>query len=163
MFLTIKQLISFPILLIGVAGTLMSINSPAIASNCQALSVVGGSGTQVTKKVSPPATFYTKNDWNTDFSVPGGARFSSYVVRISSQDDAAYPMKGFLKYSDNTNDNFLNETVSLTAGGTKSFTATPRPVEPYQVNVLIGSLESLGKTYTLAVEGCYPYPRNQKR
>ena len=144
------------LLLLGFAGMLTSMASPAIAQSCKPLSVVGGTGTEVTKKVSPFGTFLTKNNWNTDFAVPSGARFNRFTVTISSQNDASYAMKIFLKYSNNTTDNFLNQNVSLKVGKSMSFKATPRPSDdPYQVNLYVGGAEAIGNTYTLSVAGCY--------
>ena len=144
------------LLLLGFAGMLTSMASPAIAQSCKPLSVVGGTGPEVTKKVSPPSTFLTKSDWNTDFAVPSDAGFNSFVATITSENDATYSMKLFLKYSNNTTDNFLNQNVSLKVGKSMSFKATPRPSnQPYQVNVLVGGMSGVGNTYKLSVAGCY--------
>lgn len=151
MALTNRNLLS-----VGFAGVLLSMTSPAIAQNCRPLGVVGGIGTSVTKTVSPPATLWTRNNWNTDFEVPGGARFNRYVVRMTAQTGAAFPTKIFLKYSNNTADNFLNKTVPLNPGQSIAFPATPRPAnDPFQVNVFVGGIEVTGQVYMLSVEGCY--------
>ncbi|WP_019501476.1 hypothetical protein [Pseudanabaena sp. PCC 6802] len=144
------------LLLLGFAGVVTSTTTPAIAQNCRSLSVVGGTGKEVTKRVSPPGTLLTKNNWNTDFAVPSGARFNRFNITLSSQNDATYAVKVFLKYSNNTTDNFVNQNVPLRVGQSVSFKATPRLAEdPFQVNVNVGGTSAIGNTYTLSVTGCY--------
>jgi hypothetical protein len=143
------------LILLGLAGALVSVTSPAIAQRCSPLSVVGGTGKEVTKRVSPPGTFLTKNNWNTDFAVPSGARFNRFTMTLSSQNNATYTVKLFLKYSNNTTDNFVNQNVPLKVGQSVSFNATPRPGDnPFQVNVFVGGTSAIGNTYTVSVVGC---------
>jgi hypothetical protein len=156
MILLDRNLLNCNLLLLGLTGVLTIAPLPAIAQNCRSLSVVGGTGSKVTKKASPPGTFVTKNNWNIDFAVPSGSRFNRFTVTLSSQNDATYTVKLFLKYSNNTTDNFTNQNVSLKVGKSVSFKATPRlSDDPYQVNVYVGGTSAIGNTYSLSVTGCY--------
>jgi len=145
------------LLMVGFTGVLMMsmIPSQAIAETCTPLNVLGGFGTSATKSVSIPATLWTRNNWNTDFSVPGGVRFNRYVVIMTAKNGAVFDMKTFLKYSDNTADNFLNQSVPFNAGQTMTFVATPRPNDnPFAVNVFVGGISAVNSVYTLTVEAC---------
>jgi hypothetical protein len=82
-----------------------------ILFNCQLklklvlLSLLGGQGSEVTKTVSPPTIpgpfgiKVTRNNWNTDWAVPGGRKFKSFVTTIVSEDGGSFDIRMFLKYS----------------------------------------------------------------
>lgn len=76
--------------------------------------LVGGQGSTVTKTVSTPtipAPFginITRNNWNTDWAVPSNNNtFRRYLVEISSNDGGPFDIRIYLKYSDQTADQFL--------------------------------------------------------
>lgn len=137
---------------------------PVIAQpNCQALEVIGGQGTKQTKEVSVPSVPYIpfiplgiRNNWNTDFAVPGGKPFRSFTATITPDRDVSYGIEFFLKYSNETADKFFHKTVELKANKPFTLTATPRINDiPFQVNVLVGGIErAIGSRYTLVVKGC---------
>jgi hypothetical protein len=132
-------------------------NSGVNAEVCRDLNVVGGSGTKVTKRVSPPGTLFTQNNWNTDFAVPGGIVFSRYVATIMPKNDANFDLKLFLKYSDRTSSEFYNKLgVPVRVGKPITLVGEPRSAsEPFQINVFVGGNSAIGNTYTVSVKACY--------
>jgi hypothetical protein len=149
--------------ILGIAsGIVIGLSAPALAS-CRALRVIGGSGTKVGKEVSPPGTLiFVKNNWNTDFVVPSDANFNYYIANLTARNRGEYDVKLFLKYSDNTDDKFVDRTVFVDRDDevirlpAAPDVATPRRNEdPYQINVFVGGIEATGNTYNLEVLGCY--------
>ena len=133
------------------------------AETCIPIAVVGGQGSQVTKTVSQPTIpgpfgiKITRNNWNTDWAVPGDRNFRRFVATIVSKNGGSFDIKMYLKYSDQTAGEFYNTNgVQLTPGSPLKIEATPRPEdEPYQVNLFVGGLDRIGNAYTASVEGCY--------
>jgi hypothetical protein len=122
---------------------------------CFPLQVVGGSGGELSKTVSPPSVPLFNNNWNTDFAVDARADYYRYVATLMPEHDGEYSIKMYLKYSNDTYDEFYDQKVTLSAGQPLTISATPRRNEqPYQINIFVGDLVSVGKTYRLTVEGC---------
>jgi hypothetical protein len=141
---------------IATLAIVLSTISAADARTCVPLQVVGGSGTQVEKKITPGGTLLTNDNWNTDFAVPSGKNFNRYVAAITPKDNANYSIKLFLKYSNNTVDKYYDQTSALKKGKLLLITGEPRAREsPYQINILVGGLEAIGTEYSLTVSGCY--------
>ncbi len=139
------------------ASTLMFVDvSPNLAQSCRALEVVGGQGTKVDKKVTPPsAPPFFRNNWNTDFLVSRDRNYYKYVSTLMPKDSGEYKIMMFLKYSDDTADQVYDQKITLTEGKPFYITGSPRRNDqPYQVNVFVGGLTSVGKSYTLYVNGC---------
>ena len=130
---------------------------PGRAESCSALSVVKGQGAEVTKTVTIPTLgLFSRKNWNTDWVVPSNEKFKSFKATIVSKKDASFQIEMYLKYGDGTVDQFYNSKgVQLKAGEPLNIEATPRPqTEPYQVNMLIGGVSAVDKTYTASVVGC---------
>lgn len=138
-----------------------SLASPApllAQANCRPLSVVGGSGTSVTKTVTPGgAGPFFRDNWNTDFAVPADATFRRYVAKIQSTSaNVTYQAGLNLKYSNGTVDQSFNGSVYLPSNLSKELTGLPRRnSQPYQVNVNLGGVDAVGSSYILTVLGCY--------
>jgi hypothetical protein len=130
------------------------------AAKCQALNAVKGDGTEVQKTVTPPTIpisigNFFNNNWNTDFAVPSNVNFRQYIVTLVPESDGEYSIKMYLKYSDGTADEFYNDTPTLSTGVPLKLTGTPRlNAQPYQVNLFVGDLPSVGKSFTASVAGC---------
>ena len=82
------------------------------AQTCQFLAPVGGDGTTniVTKTISPGTPLpFSRPNWNTDFFVT--APYSSYkfFFTANSSVSATYPVEGFLKFTDGTSFQVINE------------------------------------------------------
>lgn len=146
------------ILLFGaIASAALSLAAtPARAETCTPLPVVDGRGTQVSKTVSPPGTFLTDNNWNTDFVVPQGSYYSRYVAEVTPKGAGDFSMKMFLKYRNDTADRVYDRSaVTLDRSETAYLDGTARQgSQPYQVNLLIGGIEATGESYSATVLGC---------
>lgn len=140
----------------AIVGANVSSNPVALAQACQALSVVDGAGTEVTKTVSPPGVLFIDSNWNTDFSVPSGVSYRYFEVTFTPESGESYDVDVNLKYSDDSIDQAYsvrdrvfteNEAVSIQAESRASST-------PYQINLRVGGLNASGNTYTASVRGC---------
>jgi hypothetical protein len=147
-------------------SAILSLNIPVQAETCVPIPVLGGEGNKVTKTVSPPTipagplgmlgVDVTRNNWNTDWAVPGDASFRRYIVTVTSSDEGPFEIRMYLKYSDQTADEFFNDQA-FRFQGDKPLEITAQPIpndEPYQVNLFVNGVESIGKTYTASVVGC---------
>jgi hypothetical protein len=142
---------------LGLVGILsLGVVTSAQAETCRALNVLGGTGTQVKKTVSPLGTLVTSDNWNTDFAVAGGKTYSRYVATIVPENNANYDLKLNLKYSNNTSDQLYNKgNVEVKVKQPIRLSGQPRSQsEPYQVNVFVGGISAIGNTYTVSVAGC---------
>jgi hypothetical protein len=146
--------------------SILKLNLPAQAETCTPIPLVGGSGNSVTKTVSPPTipagplgmlgVDVIRNNWNTDWAVPGDVKFRRFIVTINSNDSGPFDIRMYLKYSDQTAGEFFNnQKVEFQPDQPLKIVAEPRPEdEPYQVNLFVNGLESIGKTYTASLVGC---------
>jgi hypothetical protein len=143
---------------LGVAGILLGLSlAPSVrAETCTALNVIGGTGTEVKKTVSPMGTLVSNNNWNTDFAIPSGSTFNRYVATIVPENNANYDVKLNLKYSDNsTGGAYRKDNVAVKVGQPLRIVGTPRAnSDPFQVNVFVGGISAIGNTYTVSVLGC---------
>ncbi len=136
-------------------------SSPAMLltrANCTQLPVVGGSGTSVTKTVTPGGVGpFFRDNWDTDFAVPTDANFRRYVATIRSlSGNTTYQASLNLKYSNGTFDQTFNGSFYLPRNGSKELVGLPRrDSQPFQINVNLGGLRAVGSTYSLTVAGCF--------
>lgn len=139
----------------GIIGLLAS-SLPAYGQSCEALNAIGGDGAQVRKIVSAPGMLVSRNNYNTDFGVPGGSLYDRFVVDFVPEQTAKYNISVYLKYSDGTKDQFYrNSSVRLLEGQPLKIPAIPRrDNQPYQVNVKVGDIASTGNKYAVSVAGC---------
>jgi len=144
--------------LAGIIGLILSLSlgSSAQAETCYPLDVIGGDGTTATKTVSPFSTLVTSNNWNTDFAVPSNRAFTSYEATIVTESNANYDVELNLKYSDNSSSaSYKKFPAEVVFGEPLKVIGSPRAQrDPYQVNVFVGGLNAIGKTYTVSVTGC---------
>jgi hypothetical protein len=139
---------------------------PAFPSNCEALPLVGGEGSEVTKEISPPGVRIplpgpvsagTRNNWHTDWFISGGQAYQSYMVILIPHSNREYDVSMYLKYPDDTNQRFYREQrIELSANQPITVDVTPdrTDVNPHQVNTNIGGIRAVGARYTVAVAGC---------
>ena len=139
---------------------------PAFPGNCEALSLVGGEGSEVTKEISPPgvniplpgpASAGTRNNWHTDWVISNSGAYQSYMVILMPRTNREYDVAMYLKYPDDTNQRFYREQrIDLTANEPITVEVTPErsDLAPYQVNTNIGGIQAVGARYTVAVAGC---------
>ncbi|HEY9659090.1 MAG TPA: hypothetical protein V6C65_11605, partial [Allocoleopsis sp.] len=119
---------------------------PAFPNTCEALAVVGGEGSEVTKEISPPGVNIplpgpvsagTRNNWHTDWIVPGGSGYQTYMVMFMPRTTREYDVTMYLKYPDDTNQRFYREQrTNFTANQVVTVEVTPErsDLAPYQVN-----------------------------
>jgi len=147
---------------LGLSAILLSVQLPTQAETCTPLSLVGGEGSEVTKTVSGPTLpgpfgiKIKRNNWNTDWAVPGGRKFKNFVATIVSENGGAFDIRLFLKYSDQTAEEFFNQNgTQLEPEKPLTIDATPRPEDnPFQVNIFVNGLPAIGQTYRASVVGC---------
>ncbi len=154
----------FSITILPVSTALLLIGQTAQANdrgnNCQLLMPVGGNSAVVSKTVSQPSIplfgpIGLNNDWNTDFAVNSGVNTQKYQVSLTPRSSGEYSIRMYLKYSDGTADNFYNQKPTLQPNQPLIVEGIPRrQSQPYQVNVFVGDLPSLGKSYQVSVEAC---------
>jgi hypothetical protein len=135
---------------------------PSNAETCKPLNLVGGEGSEVSKTVSQPTIpgpfgiNVTSNNWNTDWSVPGGQKFQSFKIKIVSESGGSFGISMYLKYSDQTSDQFFDqESIRLEPNTPLIIEATPRKNDqPFQINLFVGGLNHLGNSYRASALGC---------
>ncbi len=144
---------------LGILGLLLSLSfaSSVQAETCDALDVIGATGTNVKKTVSPFSTLVTNNNWNTDFAVPSDRSFNRYVATIMPENDANYDLELNLKYSDNSSNRaYKKDNLAVKVGQTLTLVGVPPSQRnPFQINVFVGGLNAIGNTYSVSVLGCY--------
>jgi hypothetical protein len=154
-FTCFARLLSLSIVLAGAA-------LPVRSQNCTPLNLLGGQGSKVTKSVSQP-TFpgpfgikITRNNWNTDWAIPGGGNFQRFATTISVPAGASFDIRLFVKYSDQTNEEFFNTNgVRIEPG--KPLTIESRVREgdlPFLVNLFVNGVQHIGNTYTASTVAC---------
>ncbi|MFO0031997.1 MAG: hypothetical protein ACK54Z_07020 [Cyanobacteriota bacterium] len=140
------------------ATVLIGVGSGAAQALCRSLMAIGGGGAVVEKRISPDR-LVGRTNWNTDFAVDRS--FSSYRVNFQSASTGrgTFPVAVFLRFTDGSNLQVVNENVSLDPGQRRLF--GPFPAVPgkrtSQVNVRVGSSAMPGSTgfsYRVSVEGC---------
>lgn len=141
---------------IAIAGSLILSSPPAQAQICTPLTVVGGRGSQIEKTVSVPgAGPITRDNWNTDFAIPGNSAYTTYVATITPKNEGIYSVAMNLKYSNDSVDKVFDEKVTLKQRQSFRVRGTSRiGSRPYQVNLSVGGVEVVGNTYIAAVAGC---------
>lgn len=141
---------------------------PLLPDGCEALPLVNGEGSEVTKRTSPPSFTIpiplpgpipdprVQSNWNTDWYIPNAQDFNHYRVVIMPRSSGRYSIQMFFKYPDDTADEFYeDQEIRLTANEPLIIEAEPRPdLPPYQINANIGGLLSIGVRYTIVVAGC---------
>ena len=134
----------------------------ARAQSCNPLPLVGGTGSEVNKTVSQPnvpgpfGIQIAGNNWNTDWAVPGNKKYNRFIVTVSSEEGTALDLKMNLKYSDQTSDEFYNQkAVPMSNAKPLKIEGKSRSGDkPYQVNLFVGGVSQIGKSYQASVVGC---------
>ncbi len=133
----------------------------AAQSRCRPLMPIGGSGRPVVeKRISADRIgLIGRTNWNTDFAVDRS--YASYRIDFQSASTGrgTFPLAVFLRFTDGSNLQVVNENLNLGPGERRVF--GPFPAVPgkrtNQVNVRVGSSAMPGSTgfsYRVSVEGC---------
>ncbi|APD49011.1 MULTISPECIES: hypothetical protein [Synechococcaceae] len=150
---------ALPWLALLLGGVLLT--SGAQAATCSKLNAVGG-GTSVSKSIQldGPLVFpFGRTNFNTDFAVT--RPYNSYRLNFKSTSTKAgpFPIQAYLKFSDGTNLQVVNETFDAQPGEFKQFGPVLPPANKLvsQVNMKVGSgynANATGFSYTISVYGC---------
>jgi hypothetical protein len=132
---------------------------PAQAQRCQFLSPVGGNGVTpiVTKTISTAVPFGRPN-WNTDFFVTQPYSSYKFFFTANSSVSATYPIEGYLKFTDGSNLQVINESYAPQVGTGRQWTFQAVPGKTVsQLNFKVGASAdqaATGFTYRISTQGC---------
>jgi len=141
-----------------IAGTLVD-GLAARAQTCQFLSPVGGNGvTNVVTKTIGPGNPLGRPNWNTDFFVTRPYSFYKLFFTADSSVSAAYPIQAYLKFTDGSNLQVVNENFAPQMGTGRHWDIPAVPGKNVaQVNFKIGAsndMAATGFTYRISAQGC---------
>jgi hypothetical protein len=126
------------------------------AETCVSFKPLEGSQYEVRKTISSPGvTPGVRNNWDTDFIVPGGTRFIRYITTITSELPANYNVIINFRHSNNTSEQvFRRDGLSLVGGIPFQIVIEPPASgrQPFQINTNISGRQ--GTTYRVSVSGC---------
>ena len=131
------------------------------AETCVFLNPIGGDGTSpIVAKTVGRSKLIGQTNWWTDFIVDRPYNTYKFFLTANSSDPKAqYPVEGFMKFSDNTDLQLFNVTMSPPIGTGKMF-------GPYQqvpgkqigqISFKVGASNdpgALGFSYRISVQGC---------
>ena len=141
------------------AALLFGSATDAALGQCRSLIPIGGGGVPVVEKRISGDRIVGRTNWNTDFVVDRS--FSSYRVNLQSASTGrgVFPLGVFLRFTDGSHLQVVNENLTLDPGQRRAF--GPFPAVPGKrtslVNVRVGSSTMPGSTgfsYRISVEGC---------
>lgn len=142
-----------------VAGIGFALNpQPQVKADetCTAFRPLGSNSYEVRKSVSSTGvTPGVRNNWDTDFIVPGGTRFTRYIATITSETPENYNIIINFRFPDQTaRQVFRRDGVRLVGGVPFQIIGDPpaTSVQPFQINVNVSGRQ--GATYRLGVSGC---------
>lgn len=144
------------IVLLGLSIPLVSHSRANAAERCISFRPIGASGYEVRKTVSSAGvTPGVRNNWDTDFVVPGGVRFTRYIATITSELPANYNIIQNFKYGDRTSRQvFRRDDARLVGGVPFQVQVVPSGRQPFQVNMNISGRQ--GSVYRVRASGCTP-------
>lgn len=147
-------------LVVGFTGVaLAAALAPAQAQTCQFLAPVGGNGTTnvITKTIGAGNPFGRPN-WNTDFFVTQPYGSFKFFFTADSSVSATYPIQGYLKFTDGSSLQVVNEKFAPQMGTGRHWDVPAVPGKTVsQVNFKIGASAdqaATGFTYRISVQGC---------
>jgi hypothetical protein len=131
---------------------------------CEFLQPIGGNGTTpiVSKSIGRGKVMpFSRNNWNTDFIVnqPFNS-FKFFFTANSSDPNAKYPVQGYMKFSDGSNLQVINELMNPPIGTGRMFGPFPAVAgkQASQMNFKVGASNdpgALGFSYRISVQGCF--------
>lgn len=145
------------------AGFAAAGSAPVLAQGrCEFLQPVGGNGvTPIITKTVGPGNLFGRPNWNTDFYVTKPYNSYKYFFTANSSVSATYPVEGYLKFSDGSNMQVINNPSYTPPVGTGQMWG-PFPAYPgktvTQVNFKIGATAdqaATGFTYRISTQGCF--------
>jgi len=145
------------------AGLLLggvALPSPGLAQPvCRFLMPIGGSGEPTVQKRISADRLVGRTNWNTDFAVDRSYRSYRVNFQSVSTDRGTFPLAVFLRFTDGSNLQVVNDTLTLEPQQQRRL--GPFPAVPGKrtslVNVRVGSSAmpaATGFSYRVSVEGC---------
>ena len=136
--------------------------SAVSAQTCEFLAPVGGDGvTNIVTKTIGPGNPFGRPNWNTDFFVTKPYASYKFFFTANSSVSSTYPVVGYLKFSDGTNMEVINDPSFAPPMGTGREWG-PFPTYPgkqvVQLNFKIGASAdqaATGFTYRISTQGCF--------
>lgn len=123
---------------------------------CTAFQPLGSQTYEVRKSVSSTGvTPGVRNNWDTDFVVPPGTRFTRYIATITSETPENYNIIINFRFADNTaRQVFRQDGVRLVGGVPFQIIGEPPTGarQPIQINANVSGRQ--GATYRISVSGC---------
>ncbi len=128
-------------------------------ASCRFLMPLGGSGEPVVAKRIGPDRLLGRTNWNTDFIVDRPFRSYQFFFTSASTERATFPVAAFMRFTDGTSLQVVNETPTFEPG-------TGRMFGPFQavpgkrtnlMNFRVGSSTrpaAVGFSYRISVQGC---------
>ena len=146
-----------PVLL--TALTVAAASVPAAQASCRFLMPLGGGGNPVVSKRIGPDRLVGRTNWNTDFIVDRTYSSYRFFFTSASSERATFPVSGFMRFTDGSSLQVINETPSFEPGSGRMF--GPFAAVPGKrtklMNFRVGSTSqpaALGFSYRIAVQGC---------
>jgi hypothetical protein len=143
------------------AGLILGLTSMAVVAgtkeqttelpkNCQYLKEVATNQTHIRKQID---SMIGGKNFNTDFAVPAGVKFTSFRAAMIPENDGKYGVTINLKYPDNSVNSAFQKDVEMKRGQTYSLPfQSPTGRQPYQINLNINGANN--NAYTIAVIAC---------
>ena len=106
---------------VGTVALVASVVQPVSAQTCQFLPPVGGNGSSniVVKTISTGTPLpFSRPNWNTDFYVTQPYRSYKFFFTADSSVSATYPVVGYLKFTDGSNLQVINDPSFAPPTGT---------------------------------------------
>jgi hypothetical protein len=132
---------------------------PGAQASCRFLMPLGGSGDPVVSKRIGPDRALGRTNWNTDFIVDRPFRSYQFFFTSASSDRATFPISGFMRFTDGSSLQVINETPTFEPGAGRKF--GPFQAVPGRrtnlMNFRVGSSTrpaALGFSYRISVQGC---------
>ena len=142
--------------LTGISLICLGGHSASASETCVAFRPMNSATYEVRKTVSSSGvTPGFRNNWDTDFVVPGGTRFTRYIATITSETPENYNIIINFRFPDNTASQvFRRDGVRLVGGVPFQIIGDPPPAarQPFQINTNVSGRQ--GATYRISVSGC---------
>jgi hypothetical protein len=143
--------------LASVAGLSLPQASPA--QTCQFLAPVGGDGvSNIVRKTISPGNPLGRPNWNTDFFVTRPYSVFKLFFTADSSVSATYPIQAYLKFTDGSNLQVVNESFAPQMGTGRHWDIPAVPGKAVaQVNFKVGQsgdMAATGFTYRISAQGC---------
>ena len=142
------------------AGLIAAPGASSAAQQCTFLQPIGGNGaTPIVSKQVGRGKLLGRTNWNTDFIVDRPYDSYKFFFTANSSVSATYPIQGYLKFTDGSSLQVINESFAPQMGTGRMW--GPFPAIPgktvSQLNFKIGASAdqaATGFTYRISTMGC---------